>query len=104
MLWSKKRKWGWYLTLFRCPWFCVKILKFETGLSLSKQKHFHRNEWWFILYGRGIFNEEIDERTLFNHILIPKNTIHYFKAFQPTYILEVQYGDKVCEEDIKRYK
>lgn len=106
-----KRKWGWYLTLFRCPWLCIKILKFDKGKSLSKQKHFHRNEWWFLLFGSGVFyNKEyycvgkcMREIWCDRSISIPKGSLHYYKAWETTYILEVQYGERCEEEDIKRY-
>lgn len=54
MLWAKQRTWGWYLTLLRTPWLCVKLLRFAPGGKLSVQRHMYRSEHWRILSGRGV--------------------------------------------------
>lgn len=109
-----KRKWGWYLTLFRCPWLCIKILKFNPNGKLSTQKHEKRNEWWLFLNGisdvwnwpefhsmhsLGIRCEAGDT------CYVPRNNVHKIinNTKKSIYVLEVQYGERCEEEDIKRY-
>lgn len=112
-----RRKWGWYLTLFRCPWLCIKILKFDANGRLSTQRHIHRNEWWLFLNGTSSVwtSDKISEN---GHIgapclcefgdikFIKRGTIHKIinNSTRPTYLLEIQYGKKVNEDDIERFK
>lgn len=88
--WPKQRGWGWYATLIRTPWFCLKLLRFRAHGALSIQRHFHRTEVWLFLN-----NFEIKK--------IPPLTWHTFSASnKPVYIIELQYGRKVSESDIHR--
>lgn len=86
------KRWGWMLTLLKGKAFKVKILYFESGKSISHQRHQYRNELWLFIFGdrRGQFWE------------IPKRKWHVFKAKKPTLVLEIQYGDKCSERDIER--
>jgi len=87
-----RRKWGWYLTLLDRKHFKVKLLKFARGKQLSFQYHDCRNELWLYLTGlnAGCYR------------YIPKGEKHTYYAMVPTYILEIQYGDKCIEGDITR--
>lgn len=102
--WPKKRSWGWYATLLRTPWLCIKILRFRKGGELSLQRHKYRNELWLFLGVIGCLNRR---KYLFKHWgwhLIKKNRLHTFKAItKPAYIFEIQYGSLVSEDDITRY-
>ena len=99
------RKWGYYLTLLRLPFFCLKILCFYPCHSLSLQRHFHRNELWIFLYGSGKLskNYKIKRIGKFGISYIPRLTWHKFIcADKETKVLEIQWGRKVREEDIER--
>lgn len=114
--WPKVRSWGWYATLLRTPWFCIKILKFNKYGELSYQIHNHRNELWIFLwgYGAGLKKPDVLPRPpgqmkyrMYNKIFtfwnIPKLNWHTFRAFgNAVYVLEIQYGSKVTEQDIER--
>lgn len=85
--------WGWYLTLFRTPWFCMKILRVQENSAISFQKHTGRSELWFVKPFKDLMWCRY----------IPKNTWHYLGAFGgPSYVLEFQWGKLVKEDDIER--
>jgi len=110
----KFRKWGFYATLIRTPWFCVKLLRFDANGELSYQMHQHRTEIWVFLRGKGkityrLHNEPPQYRCFgwVNGWLevwkIEPQGWHCFRAFsKPVYALEFQYGPKVTETDIER--
>lgn len=78
------------------------------------QYHNRRSELWLFLSGAGSMSTwkrmnspdrslEIDltpEADTYYHI--PTGRWHAFKAFDPTWVLEIQYGEKCVEEDIVR--
>lgn len=104
--WPKRRAWGWYATLIRTPWFCLKLLRFKRGGKLSMQRHQHRTEIWFFLNATGTINEHLVRRLrIYNSwkrwIIKPKKW-HQFIAYKPVYAIELQYGKKVTESDIER--
>lgn len=115
--WPKQRAWGWYATLIRTPWFCLKVLRFKSGGELSNQKHKHRTEIWWFIRGQGKieYRHCIEDappvysyktvwfNELFSVWKIKKGWWHKFTAFnKPVYAIELQYGTKVTEKDIER--
>lgn len=86
------KRWGWMKTLLNQKHFKVKLLYFEAGKSISRQRHKHRNELWLFIFGdnKGKFWQ------------IRKHRWHFFKAVKNTLVLEIQYGDKCSEMDIER--
>lgn len=105
-----RREWGWYLTLLRLPWFCIKVLKFDAHKELSMQRHKNRSELWVILKGNGMafigWDTVID--THFIKKIAPALYMvnpyqwHKFDANTPVWVLEFQFGSKCKEEDIER--
>lgn len=110
MQWPKRRSWGWYATLIRAPWFCLKLLRFKPRGELSMQRHKHRVEIWCFIKGIGELESPYAEwdysyKSSKNFSLwkIPPNTWHRFTALdKPVYAIELQYGKKVTESDIER--
>lgn len=111
--WPKQRAWGWYATLIRTPWFCLKLLRFRPYGALSMQRHFHRTEIWWFLKGGGCIEHIIPNRNLHQNLHIDADDIycwkikpnewHKFSAWiKPVYAIEFQYGKKVTETDIER--
>jgi len=106
-MWHKRRYWGWYWTLLRTPWFCVKILKFHPDKQLSMQKHYLRKEFWIILWGKGEMKtgyKPSNGSEVFPGAVqyIPKEMFHQLlTADDPCYVLEFQWGE-VMENDILR--
>lgn len=87
-----RKRWGWMKMLLKGKRFKVKLLYFEAGKSISKQRHTHREELWLFIFG--------DRKGTFWRI--PRRTWHFFKALKPTLVLEIQYGSKCSERDIER--
>lgn len=116
MQWPKQRAWGWYATLIRTPWFCLKVLRFAPQGSLSYQRHAQRTEIWLFIKGQGRIECRPQEQNVqlhpyksvwFNKWLgvwkIKQGWWHQFTALNsPVYAIELQYGKKVTETDIER--
>ena len=99
---SVKKPWGSYKVLVSGTDYKVKTLFIKPGKSLSDQKHFKRNEHWFILEGELSLNDKIYKT---NDIIdIPVE--HWHKASnisnEPCLVCEIQYGGECIEEDIER--
>lgn len=105
-----KRPWGFWRVLDEKIGVKVKELVINPNSSLSDQRHFHRNEHWYILSGNLNINLETqtEKRTItmkqHDTCVIKKHTWHhaYNKYQEPCHVLEVQYGDKCEENDIER--
>lgn len=86
----------------RC--FKVKIFRVSKDKALSKQYHNKRRELWCVLKGIGILDGDITptivERGEF--VSIGLKAWHRYEAIKPTWVLEIQYGEKCVEEDIVR--
>lgn len=114
--WPKKRAWGWYATLLRTPWLCIKILRFQPGHCLSMQRHEYRTEIWWFIKGQGRIEYRPHEYTIppqyyksvwfnkpFDIWKVRCGWWHKFSAlYKPVYAIELQYGSKVIESDIER--
>jgi cytidyltransferase-like protein len=107
-----KRTWGYYRVLYETPTCKVKELTVKPGASLSMQKHDYRNEYWHVVSGQGIVYEErqtsSSRKELYkdNHVNIPIGVWHKLSnpSKEPLHIVEIQWGTKCVEEDIKRIK
>ena len=105
-----ERPWGHWTVLKDMGTVKVKELVIEPGCSLSNQRHAYRNEQWFIVSGTiSLFKENemrygIETFVKNNTILIEKNTWHKATNIgkDDCHIIEIQFGDKCVEEDIKR--
>jgi len=102
--WPKQRAWGWYATLIRTPWFCLKLLRFRPYGKLSLQRHEHRTEIWWFIKGFGWRNGDNFGWSFAGDMWkINKCSWHQFNApSTPVYAIELQYGRKVTESDIER--
>ena len=114
-----KRSWGWYKVLYNAMTTKVKELQIEAGQSMSIQRHFKRNEFWFVSEGEctAIFHrdthhpwpEPIREThsiilTPHEHYTVSINTWHnlYNHTDKPCRMIEIQYGEECEELDIER--
>lgn len=109
--WPKQRAWGWYATLIRTPWFCLKLLRFKPNGQLSMQRHQYRTEIWAFINATGQAKESCKEHGYYKITfkngwglwIIRPNKWHKFTALdKPVYAIELQYGKKVTESDIER--
>jgi cytidyltransferase-like protein len=105
-----QRPWGWYRVLDDKKTYKVKELVINPGQSLSMQRHFKRNEHWYVLKGRCVIDTiYLDTKTSRymnkdDSYIIGKEVWHQGinKFEEPCHILEVQYGEICVEEDIER--
>ena len=105
-----QRPWGYWAVLKDMGVVKVKELVIEPGCSLSNQIHSYRNEQWFIASGTvSLFlnNEKKHGIETFyknDTILIEKGTWHQVTNIgkDNCHIIEIQFGEKCIEEDIKR--
>jgi mannose-6-phosphate isomerase-like protein (cupin superfamily) len=108
-----KRVWGHYRVIFSCPWIKVKVLKFLPYKHLSFQKHWYRNELWVCLYGSGgkvVKQWEAKKHRVYKPFSFGKVFLIKRKYWHQLmnvgngfiYVLEIQFGRLVDEEDIIR--
>jgi mannose-6-phosphate isomerase-like protein (cupin superfamily) len=102
-----ERPWGWYKTLEMQDHYQVKLIHVIPGGRLSLQSHVHRAEHWIIARGTATvtLNDSVNEYMPNQVIFIPKEAKHRLENLGKTAveIIEVQMGDYLGEDDIKRY-
>ncbi len=102
-----ERPWGAYKTLEMGDNFQVKTIQVNPGGRLSLQSHEHRSEHWIVAKGTATVTvqDKISNYETNQHIYIPKQAKHRLENLtqEPIEIIEVQLGDYLGEDDIKRY-
>lgn len=101
------RQWGYYRILHDVKGCKVKELTVEPGKTLSMQKHFSRNEYWFVAEGACQVKTELSDMQIFAHDEMIKIPIGHWHQLSNPYdtpcrIVEIQYGEECIEEDIER--
>lgn len=106
-----ERNWGYYRVIHEVNGCKVKELTVEPKQSLSMQKHKYRTEYWIVTEGKCKLKAYDDkgilvETTHVKHdtITIDPNAWHQLMNpfSKPCKIVEIQYGKKCVEDDIKR--
>lgn len=101
------RPWGWYKTLELSPGFQVKVIEVNPGGRLSLQSHEQRSEHWVVVQGTATVTVDETRRDyqVNEAIYIPKRAKHRLENLGTSVvqIIEVQVGDYLGEDDIKRY-
>ena len=101
------RPWGWYERLNAGHRYQVKRLMVKPGASLSLQSHSHRSEHWVVVAGtvEATIGEKTNLLTENQSTYIPKGTKHRLAnpACRPAYLIEVQSGAYLGEDDIERF-
>lgn len=102
------RPWGWYETLCMGGRFQVKRIMVKPGGVLSLQSHMHRSEHWVVVEGTAevTIGEETKLVTENEGVYIPLGAVHRMANHGrlPMYLIEVQTGSYLGEDDIKRYE
>tara|TARA_B100000767_G_scaffold215294_1_gene202818 strand:+ start:136 stop:909 length:774 start_codon:yes stop_codon:yes gene_type:complete len=109
---SEKRVWGKFYNLFTDNRLKLKELILEPGKGMSFQRHFKRNEIWFVSQGacEVNFSDSTPEKSVLRtlateevfHVKIG-NWHQIINSFDdPCHIIEIQYGDETNEDDIER--
>ncbi len=101
-----RRPWGWYLSLDSGPSFQVKRICVNPGARLSLQRHQRRAEHWVVVSGQALVHCDGQDMTLGPNqsTYIPQGAAHRLEnpAQEPLYLIEVQSGDYLGEDDIER--
>lgn len=89
------------------PCLVVKKLTVDAGKRLSLQRHNYRSERWIAMEGCATVQQGDEVMHLHpgEGVLIPRDCIHRLsnESSLPITVLEVQYGEKLCEDDIERF-
>ena len=109
---SEERVWGKFYNLFTDNRLMLKELIVAPGKGMSFQRHFKRNEIWFV--SKGACQVNFSESTPENAELKKLETDEVFHVKvnnwhqiinpynDPCHIIEIQYGEETNEEDIER--
>ena len=109
---SEERVWGKFYNLFTDHRLKLKELIVAPGKGMSFQRHFKRNEIWFV--SKGTCEVNYSESSPDNPSLLKLTTEEVFHAKignwhqlinpydAPCHIIEIQYGEETNEEDIER--
>ena len=106
---SKKvyRPWGYYISTIEDKTWKVKLIFVKPKESLSLQKHKYRSEHWVVVGGKAkvTINHEEFEISENESTYIPIGAKHRLSnpGDSPLFLVEVQSGPFICEEDIIRY-
>jgi mannose-1-phosphate guanylyltransferase/mannose-6-phosphate isomerase len=102
------RPWGWYETLCIGDRFQVKRIMVKPGGILSLQSHHHRSEHWVVVAGTAevTVGDEVKLLTENQSVYIPLGETHRMAnpGKLPMYLIEVQTGSYLGEDDILRYE
>ena len=102
------RPWGWYQGLNRGERYQVKCIMVKPGGQLSLQSHHHRSEHWVVV--RGTLEVTKGEQTHFltenQSTYIPIGEKHRLAnpGKIPAFLIEVQSGPYLDEDDIVRFE
>jgi mannose-6-phosphate isomerase-like protein (cupin superfamily) len=103
-----KRPWGTYQTILRGDTFQVKKIVVFPKQKLSLQSHEHRSEHWTVVEGIGTMtlNDKTISLNKEEYVYIPVGAIHRManESDKEMTFIEVQNGDYLGEDDIKRYE
>ena len=109
---KEKRSWGTFYELFQDKNIKLKELIVEPKQGMSFQRHFYRNELWFVSEGSCEVNHSKSLEDETQTIVLNKNDYFHIDVedwHQITNpndveckIIEIQYGEKTEEEDIER--
>ena len=108
---AEKRQWGSFKVLFQDDYIKLKELVVLPNKKMSLQRHFQRNELWFISSGSCSAKYGNDEGNLKSIILNKDDSFfinlkqwHQIKNSNDEIckIIEIQFGERTSEEDIER--
>ncbi len=100
------RPWGWYQTINRGDRYQVKCIMVKPGGMLSLQSHFHRSEHWVVVKGtlQVAKGDEVELLSENQSTYIPIGKPHRLAnpGKIPAFLIEVQSGSYLNEDDIVR--
>ena len=103
-----EKPWGSFEILKSGKKFLVKKIFVKPGGVLSLQSHEHRSEHWIIAEGQAEVTIDKNIKVLKENetIFIPKGATHRIANHnnEDLIIIEMWYGERLDENDIKRYE
>jgi len=109
---SEERIWGKFYNLFSDNRLKLKELIVAPGKGMSFQRHFKRNEIWFVSKGACEVNFSTSSPEHTNTKKLSTEEVFHVKVGDwhqiinpyddPCHIIEIQYGDATSEDDIER--
>lgn len=106
------RIWGQFYNLFQDSNVKVKELIVHPGKGMSFQRHFKRNEIWYISKGKCLINFSKNDPNNAKEIILKKDDTFFINVKdwhqitnpyeQECKIIEIQYGEETTEDDIER--
>ena len=109
---SEDRIWGKFFNLYQDQKIKLKELIIDAGKGMSLQRHFKRDEIWFVSKGECKVKYKAKNCKVFeeHHLKLHdvfkvsrKNLHQIFNPFEEECrIIEIQYGEETSEEDIER--
>lgn len=103
-----ERPWGTYFNALEEPGFKIKKIVVKPDSRLSLQSHVRRSEHWVVAQGTALVTvgEQEIKMERDQYIYIPKGSIHRLQNLgkDDLILIEVQLGDYLGEDDIKRYQ
>lgn len=104
---TDKRPWGFFTVLRQGPGFKIKLIEIEPKKRLSLQSHSKRSEHWVVVSGcaKVTRGKTITYVRSNQSIYIPRGIKHRLEnsANTPLKIVEIQTGDYLEEDDIRRF-
>jgi mannose-6-phosphate isomerase-like protein (cupin superfamily) len=110
---SEERVWGKFYNLFTDNRLKLKELIVAPGKGMSLQRHFKRNEIWFVSQGACEVNfstttaENTTIKKLSTEDVFHVKVGNWHQIINPydelCHIIEIQYGEETNEEDIERF-
>ncbi len=102
------RPWGSFTLLEKGHRYKIKRITVNPGATLSLQMHHHRSEHWIVVKGTARVITGDKEQFIHENesIYVPKSTLHRLEnpGKIPLEVIEVQVGEYVEEDDIKRFE
>ncbi|MDC0244856.1 adenylyltransferase/cytidyltransferase family protein [Pseudomonadota bacterium] len=109
---SEERVWGKFYNLFSDNKIKLKELIVTPGKGMSFQRHFKRNEMWFVSKGACEVNFSESNPNNPSLVKLTAGETFYVKIgnwhqiinphIDPCHIIEIQYGEETNEDDIER--
>ena len=109
---SEERIWGKFFNLYKNEKIKLKELIIYAGKGMSLQRHFKREEIWFVSRGKCNVKyqrttqkyQQIEKLDLYDVFKVGREDWHqiYNPYTEECKIIEIQYGDDTSEDDIER--
>ena len=109
---SEERVWGKFFNLYKDHKMKLKELIINSRKGMSLQRHYKRDEIWFVSKGecivkhKSLCSKDYDEHHLKQHDVFKVSQEEWHQIYNPfkeeCRIIEIQYGEETSEEDIER--